>query len=128
MPYKDKHLQNEYQKRYRKERRLTWIKSQGGTCKKCGSDDRLEVDHVNPELKITHHVWGWSEKRRTAELSKCQVLCYSCHKEKTIEQRKHAVHGTNSMYTLGCKCTICKAAHARVELKWRKERAVSVNG
>jgi hypothetical protein len=58
-----------------------------GPCCKCGSWERLEVDHRNPEEKHLNPRALWSlspqNPRRIAELAKCQVLCHECHKEKT---------------------------------------------
>lgn len=75
-----------YQRSWVAKRRQNWI-AQNGPCVVCGSDDRLEVDHVNPEEKQIdpRNLWSMSPRnlRRIAELAKCQVLCYGCHKEKT---------------------------------------------
>lgn len=54
-----------------------------GPCQKCGSGDNLELDHINPEEKVSHSVWSWAPRRRELELKKCQVLCRKCHREKT---------------------------------------------
>ena len=45
-------------------------------CQKCGSFDRLEVDHIVPE----------SEGGSALDLANLQVLCHSCHKEKTRQE------------------------------------------
>lgn len=67
-----------------KQRRIDWF-HENGPCKECGSWENLELDHVNPEEKESHSIWSWREDRRLAELSKCQVLCYECHKIKTAK-------------------------------------------
>lgn len=72
----------EFQKEWRKKRRLDWI-TENGPCRECGSWERLEVDHIDPSAKLHHNIWSWSESRRLAELSKCQVLCHRCHRLKT---------------------------------------------
>lgn len=59
----------------------------GRTCALCGSSDRLELDHVNPETKVSHNIWSWSEIRRQDELKKCRVLCYNCHMTKSKTER-----------------------------------------
>ncbi len=51
----------------------------------CGSWNDLELDHINPETKVSHNIWSWSEKRRIKELKKCQPLCFGCHKKKSSE-------------------------------------------
>lgn len=60
------------------------------SCVTCDSTDRLELDHVNPAEKIDHRIWSWSQERREAEIAKCQVLCYTCHKAKSKAQAKEA--------------------------------------
>jgi hypothetical protein len=65
-----------------KRRRQEWLDA-NGPCAQCGSSHRLEVDHIDPETKVTHTVWSWAKPRRDAELAKCQVLCHACHAEKT---------------------------------------------
>jgi len=59
-------------------------------CIKCGSKERLELDHINPIEK------EWNPKRSMCskklsknfwnEINKCQLLCYDCHKAKTSNQ------------------------------------------
>ena len=48
-------------------------------------------------------------------LSKCHVLCRSCHKEKTAEERRKSMrHGTRWMYEgYGCRCLPCKKAKSK---------------
>jgi 5-methylcytosine-specific restriction endonuclease McrA len=74
-----------YQAKWVSSRRREWI-AQNGPCA-CGSSDRLEVDHVNPEDKVLQPraLWSMSARNplRIAELTKLQVLCYGCHKDKT---------------------------------------------
>lgn len=69
-----------------KSAREAWFR-ENGPCKTCGSADNLELDHIDPKLKVSHAVWSWSQKRRDLELSKCQALCRRCHKLKTAEGR-----------------------------------------
>ena len=92
-----------------KGRRKDWIEA-NGPCAKCGSWDRLEVDHIDPSTKVSHNVWGWSETRRLEELAKCQVLCYSCHKEKTRLYYLNLVNPRRKAGSEGTAwCGICKA-------------------
>ncbi len=67
--------------------RTTWL-SVNGPCKKCGSPDNLELDHVEPGTKVSHNVWSWTPMRRDLELTKCQVLCRRCHRQKTSAERQ----------------------------------------
>lgn len=90
MPYVDKAKQRAYQNRWTQKRRLDWIDSQGGRCVKCGSQERLEVDHRERSEKEIHtrHLWGMKSSRRVVELLKCWVLCHECHLTKTMEENK----------------------------------------
>jgi len=81
MAHKNKQVHSNYINNYLKIRRNKFFRDK--TCVLCGSTENLELDHINPEEKITHRVWGWSKERREEELSKCQVLCYICHKKKS---------------------------------------------
>ena len=59
-------------------------------CIGCGSQERLELDHIHPSTKlcdpakslgaitISQRIWN--------EIDKCQLLCYDCHREKTGKQ------------------------------------------
>ena len=119
MPYIDKEKQRESQsiwfQNVVKKRREEWILN-NGPCKNCGAIHNLEVHHVNPETKIDHRIWTWSQARRDLELSKCIVLCSTCH---GITRRK-IEHGSHSMYVhRGCRCLACKSAHANTNAKYR---------
>jgi hypothetical protein len=78
----------EKQKRLRRE----WIQA-NGPCANCGSGERLEIDHKDPDAKVSHTVWTWRKEKREAELAKCQVLCYKCHKKKTAAQVSQKTRG-----------------------------------
>ncbi len=62
--------------------REVWFQA-NGPCRQCGSSERLELDHIEEGTKVSHTVWSWEPIKRAAELAKCQVLCYFCHKKKT---------------------------------------------
>ena len=70
-------------------RRNQWIK-ENGPCKRCGSTDNLEVDHIDRKTKLISPTKLWSlskdNPKRVEELKKCQVLCSSCHKLKNQEE------------------------------------------
>lgn len=104
----------EYQRLYVAKRRAAYFKDRH--CVKCGSKERLELDHIDPSTKISHNIWSWSEIRRSEELAKCQVLCYDCHKLKTVEDCRlmfikpfsERKHGTNKTYSqFKCRCELC---------------------
>lgn len=92
-----RHYQSQYVRESKRSRREAWIAEQGGRCVHCGSDDRLEVDHIEPALKEIEigALWAYSDEVRERELAKCQVLCKTCHIEKTRADRQcgktHAV-------------------------------------
>lgn len=94
-----------------KQRRKKWF-LENGPCQKCGSLERLELDHRDPKTKVSHKIWSWSEARRVEELAKCQVLCRSCHEKKTGQENSDRQggpkHGTEHMYrNLRCRCDKC---------------------
>lgn len=84
MPYSDRAKHNAAQLRYRSERRAAWF-AEHGPCK-CGSWNKLELDHIDPKQKVDHKIWSWAENRRNVELAKCQVLCHKCHKAKSNKE------------------------------------------
>lgn len=122
MPYKDKRKQSEYQNQWMQNRRVAWLE-ENGPCVKCGSKEKLQVDHVDPKQKVSHRIWSWSDGRRLEELAKCEVLCEKCHSEKSIFDRNHlpARHGSKVMYNYGCRCADCSKANA-VACKAYRER------
>lgn len=68
-----------------KKRREKWF-IENGPCVKCGSWDRLELDHIDPSTKVSHLVFSWGDSKRLDELSKCQALCHICHKKKSVKE------------------------------------------
>ena len=76
---------NDYMKRRYKQRRELMLSILGDSCSKCGSVENLQVDHiywVDKEFNFSKY-WNCSLKVFLSELSKCQVLCSECHKEKS---------------------------------------------
>ena|ERR1035438_9308129 len=114
-------IKREYQREWLAKRRSEWIEAQGGRCVKCGSVDRLEVDHIDPSTKVASAVWSWSETRRLEELAKCQVLCHDCHKIKTFQDvAKPLVHGTSNAFNQkNCRCEDCKKWDSEDEKAYR---------
>lgn len=91
--------------------RLGYLKDK--KCAKCGSVNRLEIDHINPKEKNTHVIWLWSEERRQEELKKCQVLCYHCHKLKTRSENIKE-HSYNAYKINRCRCSLCYNEYRKV--------------
>jgi 5-methylcytosine-specific restriction endonuclease McrA len=105
-------------KRLHYERRIWLIEKWGGKCNSCGSTKQLEFDHIDPKTKsfnIGQHYGRYSKDRLLEEANKCQLLCNSCHWDKT----GRANHGTPSKYTAGCRCDECRKSWASY-LKERK--------
>jgi 5-methylcytosine-specific restriction endonuclease McrA len=103
-PYADKEAQRTFQREWMRSRRSKWV-ADNGPCRVCGSSDNLEVDHIDPSLKTMspRSIWSLSDKnkRKTAELDNCQVLCKVCHLKKTLEERaakrrNHDLHGNTT--------------------------------
>lgn len=88
MPMATPEAQREYQRLWIAKRRSDFFTDK--SCVKCGATTELELDHVNPKLKVTHAIWSWSLVRREAEIAKCQILCHKCHKEKTFDNKENA--------------------------------------
>lgn len=106
-----------------KEERLTYVEERlGDCCVKCGANENLEFDHIDSKTKLFALSAGIERKWLdfAAEVDKCQVLCVSCHKEKSrIEQGKFKPgvlegrpHGSFTTYKNGCRCADCKTANA----------------
>lgn len=125
---------NEYLKKRYKERRQEAIKFLGGSCVKCGSEENLELDHIDPTSKDfdVSRFWGTTLKRFWNEVEKCQLLCNSCHIKKTVEERGQQLakgtHGTFTSYKY-CHCEICRKAirghRRRYMQEYRQKRAIS---
>ena len=112
MPYKNKDKQREYQRRWLGNRRAEFFA--GKSCVVCGSSENLELDHIDRSTKVTHKIWGWSKEKQEAELAKCQVLCYDCHKTKTSNENiVVGDHGTRNRWEKGCRCVECKKANTK---------------
>jgi 5-methylcytosine-specific restriction endonuclease McrA len=105
---KDRETKNLDDKRRYKERISLFKKMLGEKCIFCGTDQDLEFDHIKPETKLFKITdTNRSLKGLLQELEKCQLLCNSCHKEKTGK----AQHGSLTMYSHhSCRCESCRNA------------------
>lgn len=80
-----------YQRQWLANRRLQGLALLGNRCYSCGCTQDLEFDHIDPATKDPKikgdtrqgFPWSWSWNRIEIELSKCQLLCEDCHKQKT---------------------------------------------
>ena len=81
---------SEWAREHRKERRAYCVEYLGGKCVKCGTTHNLQFDHIKREEKkynITEKLTIKFDNLKE-ELDKCQLLCYDCHLEKTLRERK----------------------------------------
>ena len=104
---KDVYLDPDYQRKYRAQeehkapqkryketydlRLKTHIaKELGNCCVKCGSKERLELDHKNPAEYVSRARRGFNTSMKIFEATKdnLQVLCHECHKKRSAAQRK----------------------------------------
>lgn len=137
----DKQSYNDRLRKYmsnrRLERRNRLIEALGGKCCHCGSTSELEFDHIVPgssAFRINGRSLDkpWSDL--LAEVAKCQLLCRSCHQQKSKECGENiggwnkgitnqgtivsTAHGTPSCYALNkCRCAACREAKRRYRAK-----------
>lgn len=115
----------EYQRNWMRKRREAAVEYLGGLCVKCGSSEELEFDHEDPSKK-EFNVNSLLSRRwevQKLELDKCQLLCNTCHLDKTVSARNTPQHGTESRYTakgeLRCRCVECREAARLAKASWR---------
>lgn len=125
MPYSDPEAQRRYQREYVARRRREYVLSFGGICSRCKSTDRLQFHHVNPEEKISHRIWSWSDSRIVTELEKCVLLCHECHRAETRRENHWTGHSCAG-YKLGCRCKVCKEKKS-IALKRERDRKRAIN-
>jgi hypothetical protein len=120
-------LKEYYQTRYKNSRDKI-IEYLGGKCVKCGSKENLEIDHIDPSTKLYNvssrcRCFSWDEI--LLEVKKCQLLCESCHNEKTILDlgNKPAIgtHGTLSSFRY-CKCDLCRKANNEYMRDYKRKK------
>lgn len=108
---------NAYQRQYQLERyhrrRAEAIELLGGRCVICGTTENLEIDHIDWREKgfNLNRLWSVAIHRFLEELSKCQLLCDSHHKEKTsvdIFEQRGLTHGKWwAAFHYKCQCDEC---------------------
>jgi hypothetical protein len=108
-----------------KKRRKEMLQYLGGQCKHCKCLDNLQFDHIDHSLKSFDISAKWSTHwdLLIKELDKCQLLCKTCHKEKTKQEKSWSKswttqprqkHGTVWSYAkYKCRCELCKAANKK---------------
>ncbi len=123
---RNKYFADYMRNRYRT-RRAEVIKTLGGKCKNCGSEESLELDHKDRKKKNVNpdRMMSLSKKRFDAEVLLLQLLCRPCHTQKTIGDLGRVsarnIHGTISSYRY-CKCSLCRAANAKSSREYKRLR------
>ncbi len=82
----------------------------GGKCVVCGTTERLEIDHINMAEKSFDVTRAGSHSRKEVleEIAKCQLLCHTCHLEKTKRENPRTVgHGEGLTGKRNCRCELC---------------------
>lgn len=118
MPCKTSDERRAYQRGWVAGRRATWMA--GKSCVDCGSTKSLQLDHRDPEQKVTHRIWSWSLERLELEAAKCDIRCSECHTKRHAEQRSK--HGIGGYQRRGCRCEVCKAAKHAANVRERERR------
>ena len=75
-------------KKKTEENRIHIVKAFESGCMDCGTKDMrvLEFDHRGDKVANIASMVGWSTKRLTDEIAKCDVVCANCHKIRTAVQ------------------------------------------
>ena len=78
----------EQRRGYRDKRKELCLEYLGGKCVKCGTTHNLQFDHIKREGKKYEITRRLTYKFDTLkeELDKCQLLCASCHLDKTAKE------------------------------------------
>ena len=118
---------SEYIRAWRERRRKLAYEKLGGKCAKCGEVGGLEFDHIDPTTKMYSiaAIWTASKTIFESEITKCQLLCIDCHKNKTASERPPSSppkHGELDTYIKHkCRCQPCVDRYKRY-IKKRRDR------
>jgi len=90
-----KERQQKYKETLRQKKKDLLVEHIGDCCALCGSNDRMELDHINPAHKpkvLEHRGLNGSIKEMKKQLSidNLRWLCYDCHKQRTSLQLRAA--------------------------------------
>ena len=115
----------QYMRERRRKRREQLINNAGSVYSRCGSTKDLEFDHRDRNSKLFVLSGKALDKPFNLlleEVAKCDLLCSSCHLEKTREAKDNIVWrkpakececGTARGYWGGCRCPECKLAKSQ---------------
>lgn len=104
--FRQKTMTSDYWKKLYYKKKNEAIQKLGGKCVKCGEEENLEFDHIDPATK-KFSITNLIRQNITGELAKCQLLCKKCHQDKT----GRTSHGKRRMYNNGCRCDKCSEAN-----------------
>ena len=97
----------------------------------CGSAENLQMDHIDSTTKkyAIGKMWSIRESEFWREVAKCQILCRSCHDDKSIGERGMRVakgaHGRLSTYRY-CHCSLCRKAKNEYTQEYRRKKRLGV--
>jgi len=106
----------------------------GNVCNNCGSKENLQFDHIKRATKtfdITTKIMSFAWKKVQAEIEKCQLLCVTCHQEKSCDDlgktmvKGKDIHGTLSSYRY-CKCSECVKVHTDYCRQYRIDKRAGI--
>lgn len=123
VPY-DKTYHAKYKLRRYHARRAEIIEQLGGQCQRCGGTENLELDHIDPLTKkhdIAKILASCSKAAYLAEVALCQLLCSSCHTEKSSAESS-VPHGGGVSGKRNCKCEACRVRKNQYMRDYKKAR------
>ena len=118
MPIKDKEERKIYAREWVKKRRVEFFSDK--KCSWCGSIEKLELHHLDPNKKIANAIWSWKKEKRSVEIAKCIILCKKCHHVYHAWLLRRWVHGLSNTYKKGCRCDECRHAQYRGQKEKKK--------
>lgn len=73
----------------------------GGTCWECGAEEELQFDHIQP-IGWVPSMYSWSQRmaeyKRALKAGNLQLLCDSCHGQKSRRQQIEEVDPENQPF------------------------------
>lgn len=103
-----------YMRAYRAKKRQEAKQKLGDCCSVCGTTVNLEFDHRDRTTKVKNIASLLTDSKEVfeLELTKCQLLCTTCHTVKSLASgdQPTAKHGVGKLYARGCRCDVCVEA------------------
>jgi len=84
----DRAYHREYSKQYYHNRRAQLLAMLGNKCVQCGTEKKLQFDHIQSEDKefSVGKLLNFAFKDILDEVRKCQLLCFDCHIQKSRKE------------------------------------------